>query len=671
GEPEPNLVAESEPATAAASYWLPNGYEIVPKFDQASMGRRLVKKEIAYKWSDKWHWGKVVAFLPKQANGLCYDVKYPLDPDDPEGRIPHGLAEQTYNTAVDAPPGSWHIVQRRTGRRKAAPAPGENSSKETSGAAATYAAGMAAAIASDLDPATYEEAMRSSDAVQWRKALESEYLSLQEHGTFEICELPAERKALGCRWVLKKKRNTDGSVARFKARLVAQGFNQQEGVDYVPEELSAPVASMDEVRTALAVGTYFDWEIEQMDIDTAYLNAPVSEEIYMRPPKGFEVSGPDGKPMVWRLRRSLYGLRQSAFNWNYTISNFFKELGFAANPTSPCVFTRRLNTGIVIIILYVDDLLLIGDKKTELDQLKLDIGQRFKAKDLGSVHHLLGMRVTRNRSEGTLKIDQERYICDMLKRFNMDSCNASYLPADTHTTLTKDGIVSTLSRGTEPTAEKTAVRPYQSLVGSLMYAAYVTRLDVANAVRVLARFMQGPTEQHWLAAKRVLRYLAGTRGLGIEFRRGNGGPLRLVGYCDANLAGDLDNGRSTTGVIFMAAGGVVSYASRLQKSVARSTMEAEYMALFEAGQTAVLLRNLLEKLGAAQLEATPLHEDNEACMLMANSAGHTRRSRHIAIRYHYTRELIEDNVIQLVSTATHGQLADGLTKNLPRERLTE
>ncbi|CAM9144943.1 unnamed protein product, partial [Phaeothamnion confervicola] len=138
-----------------------------------------------------------------------------------------------------------------------------------------------------------------------------EYLSLQEHGTFEICELPAERRALGCRWVLKKKRNTDGSVVRFKARLVAQGFNQQEGVDYVQEELSAPVASMDEVRTALAVGIYFDWEIEQMDIDTAYLNAPVSEEIYMRPPKGFEVSGPDGKPMVWRLRRSLYGLRQS------------------------------------------------------------------------------------------------------------------------------------------------------------------------------------------------------------------------------------------------------------------------------------------------------------------------------------------------------------------------
>jgi hypothetical protein len=288
-------------------------------------------------------------------------------------------------------------------------------------------------------------------------------------------------------------------------------------------------------------------------------------------------------------------------------------------------------------------------------------------KDLGEVSQLLGMQVTRDRHTGTLKIDQTKYINDMLDRFGLTDCNSTRIPADPGETLSKEDNAQT-----ETEKAEMAVKPYRSLVGSLMYAAWVTKPDVANPVRVLSRYMQEPGERHWLAAKRCLHYLAGTKSIGITYYRSEESEDReLKGYSDANWAGDLDNARSTTGVAFILARGVESYSSKLQTTVARSSMEREYMAVFEAAQTAEALRNLLQHLGEQQGSPTPIHVDNTACQLIANPHSYTKRSRHIHVKFHYTREAIEREIITLIRVSSESQLADGLTKNLPAPRFTQ
>jgi len=245
----------------------------------------------------------------------------------------------------------------------------------------------------------------------------------------------------------------------------------------------------------------------------------------------------------------------------------------------------------------------------------------------------------------------------------MESCHATTTPATPGEILTKEDCAAE-GQQLDPTTH-----PYRSVVGSLMYAGHVTRPDISNAVRILARYLESPGEKHWAAAKKCIRYLAGTV---ITYRRGNVGEFpNLQGYSDANWAGDLDNARSTTGVVFMFAGGAISFTSRLQQTVARSSMESEYMALYEAAQTAQQLRQLLTHLGVEQPSATEIYEDNEACATIANPKSYTRRSRHIDVRFHFTREAVENGIIAISMVSTDDQLADLLTKNLPAPRLSK
>jgi hypothetical protein len=252
----------------------------------------------------------------------------------------------------------------------------------------------------------------------------------------------------------------------------------------------------------------------------------------------------------------------------------------------------------------------------------------------------------------------------MLDRFNMLDCNATKLPATADQQLTKADCPTTDEGKLEM-----ASKPYRSLVGCLSYISYVTRLDVSNAVRALSSFSNNPGEPHGTAAKRCLRYLSGYPELGIVYKsaaRLGGAPLELVGYCDASWGDHPDSARSTTGFVFVLAGGPVAYASRLQKSTARSTMEAEYMALFEGAETCEQLRDLLKHVGEQQRGPTALYEDNAASIAIANANGcPSKAARHIKIRYHYVRELVQDRIISEL------QLADGLTKNLPQARLEE
>ena len=481
--------------------------------------------------------------------------------------------------------------------------------------------------------------------------------------------------------MFKTKLDQQGRVARYKARLVAQGFSQVPGRDFL--ETYAPVARPSSIRTMMAMATEQDWHLDQMDVDTAYLYAPVEEEIYMRQPVGKEQLGPNGEQLVCRLKKSLYGLKQSGRNWNQVIGSWLTEYGLTASDADPCVYTQHSGSSSasgstrpyinLVVALYVDDLLITGQDRGEVDRFKNAISQAFKMKDLGAVSFLLGMEVVRDRAVRTLQIKRTAYVKQVLQRFGMDGCKPVSTPAESaQSKSAQHGASEGVSQ--EPSKQRAGGQDteYMALVGSTLYAATMTRPDISFAVQSLSRHLQKPGPEHWAAGKRVLRYLQGTAELGITYSGGSSGAvtgIQLVGYCDADWGGDSDSRRSTTAYVFQVSGGSVSWASKLQHTVALSSAEAEYMAASAAVQEAVYLRQLLFDLGQPQHMATVLFEDNQGCIAMAANPVLHKRSKHIDIRYHFVRERVASGEIELRYIPTQQQQADLLTKALSKERV--
>lgn len=512
--------------------------------------------------------------------------------------------------------------------------------------------GLAFAAASTLsdDPSSYEEALRSPDAEMWKTAMKEEYDALVKTGTWELCELPAGANAIGSRWVFKTKRDEAGRIARYKARFVAQGFSQLANVDYF--DTYAPVAKLSSVRVILALAAPRDWELDNMDVDTAFLQSPVKEVIYVKQPKGYERKGPEGRELVCRVLKSLYGLKQAPRNWNKVINDWLVSYGFRPSKADPCVYVLVSHGGdILVVVLYVDDLIIAGSNRSMVDAFKKAISQRFSMKDLGALKWILGMEVRRNRQLREIELSQTAYFDKVLERFGMTDCHPVGTPAEGHLTRDPDGALD---------------REYMCAVGCLLYAVMTTRPDMAFAVQRLGRHVQASGDDHWRAVKRALRYLKGTRTLGLKYINSMGA---LLCFCDADYGEDLDTRRSTTAYVFMLSGGAVSWASRLQPTVALSSTEAEYMATSSAVQEAVYMRRLFFDLGFEQVEPTKVHQDNQGCIALSNNPIYHKRTKHIDVRFHYIREKVESHEVELVHVPTERQLADLLTKPLPRVRL--
>ncbi len=451
---------------------------------------------------------------------------------------------------------------------------------------------------------------------------------------------------VGCRWVFRKKRDASGKVVRYKARVVAKGYAQREGVDYF--ETYAPVARYDTLRTLIANATQKGRVIHQLDVETAFLNGKLEEEVYMEQPQGFVEPGKEG--LVCRLKRSIYGLKQSPRCWNLTLVQHMKKKGFRQSDADPCVFYK----GDSVFAVYVDDCVLIAPTMAEMVELKKSLSEGFKIKDLGPLHHLLGIRVVQGKDFTTL--DQEVYIGDMLKEYGQENANPVATPADCNVHLeTDDGFSQPVDR-----------KAYQSLVGSLLYAAIATRPDIAHAVSTVCKFSSAPTEAHLTAARRILRYLKGTAGLRLRYQRS--GSREVVGYSDADWASSVDDRRSTSGVLYMLAGGAITWVSKRQPTVALSTAEAEYTALCAASQEAVWLRRLMGELGFDPAASTDIYGDNQGALAIArNPVGH-KRVKHFDIKLHFVREQLERKVINLHYLSTKELPADILTKAVPRDQ---
>jgi hypothetical protein len=395
-----------------------------------------------------------------------------------------------------------------------------------------------------------------------------------------------------------------------------------------------------------------------MDVKTTFLHGDLDVEIYMQQPEGFVEKGKEG--LVCKLLKSLYGLKQSPRAWYHKFHKFMLSQGYKRSEFDHCLYTKQAKDGSwLFLILYVDDMLIIAGKHLEeISALKSKMAKSFDMKDMGEASHILGMRIERDRSKKLIWLSQTDHIDKVLQHFNMDGGKASSVPLQSYVKLSKqDCPVSE-----EEKAEMEKI-PYASAVGSLMYAMIATRPDIAFAVGVVSRYMSNPGKKHWQAVKGVLRYLKATRNMRICY---GSQELSVKGYTDSDYAGDLDNRRSTSGYVFTMAGGAVSWRSRLQTCVTQSTTEAEYVAASEACKEAIWLGRLVTDLGVKE-DAPMLHCDSQSAIQLARNPVYHSKTKHVDVKYHFIREMLEDKQIQLVKVHTTENPADLLTKGLPPE----
>lgn len=361
---------------------------------------------------------------------------------------------------------------------------------------------------------------------------------------------------------------------------------------------------------------------------------------------------------VCLLKRSLYGLKQSPRQWNQRFDKFMLKNNYLRSEFDICVYYKELKNGeFVYLLLYVDDILIASKDKRHVDELKALLSSEFEMKDLGDAKKILGMEITRDRARGKLTLSQEGYILKVLGNYGMEQAKAVGTPLGAHFELRAATEIEIREQ-----AEAMRKIPYQSAVGSLMYSMICTRPDLAFAVGLVCRYMSNPIKMHWQAVKWILRYLKGSTKTRIVFR--NDGEFVVRGYCDADYAGDADRRRSTTGMVFTIGGNPVSWKSSLQKVVALSSTESEYIALSETSREAVWLRGFMVELGFEQ-GAVKIYCDSQSAMALAKNAVCHERTKHIQTKYHFVRDLITDGWVQVVKIATEYNPADIFTKVLP------
>ena len=502
-------------------------------------------------------------------------------------------------------------------------------------------------------PSSFKEARSSPEKDKWNQAMDGEMESLKTNQVWKLTTLPPGKKAVGSKWVYKVKTGGDGAIERYKARLVAQGFNQQQGADY--DETFCPVVRMESFRALVALSTQHNLKLHHVDVSTAFLNGVLEEEVYMRQPEGY--TNPEEEHLVCKLSKSIYGLKQSPRCWNTALHTHLVKMNFQQLHSNPCIYKSKTEGDKFFIGVYVDDIVLAGENETRIQEVKQMLASKFDIMDLGKLTYFLGMSVVQDQEELTTWIAQPAYIKKLLEKQEMGDSKPVGTPVDPGSHLLK---------ATED-EEAMDQQLYQSLVGSLMYLSVCTRPDIAYAVSTLARFSNKPNRSHWTAAKRVLRYLRGTDDYGIAFTKSDSG--ECMGYSNADWAGDQEDRRSTSGYLFLMTGGPVSWKSRKQESVALSTAEAEYIALSSAAQETVWLRRLITELGSELEGPTTLMEDNQSAIAMAKNPQFHGRAKHIDIRHHFIREKVNGGDIKLIYCPTGDMIADMLTKGLNRHQL--
>ena len=490
-------------------------------------------------------------------------------------------------------------------------------------------------------PQTVAEALARPDAAAWQRALDDEIASFQEHQVMTGLDQKPNAALLDLRVVFDIKQ--DG---RYKARIVAKGFKQREGINY--DETYSPTVNMTTVRTLMALATYQHYHVHQVDVKTAFLHAPLDEDIYIRVPRGLE-AGLGGCEYA-KLNKAVYGLKQASRAWYLELDKYLRDIMQCRRlRQDECVYVYKEDTDIVWALAYVDDILLVGSTERIINNFKRKLKGKFETKDFGQIKNFLNMEFT--ISQDSITIKQTAFIESILKEFNMDSCKPMTTPWTTGVKL-------------ERVTKTEGDFPYRQLMGKLNYLATHTRPDIAATVSLLSAHNQCFDETHWQAAKRLLRYLKGTKDLGIRFEDTQ--ELQLAVYTDASFAQEHDK-KSREGCAIFLCNGPLYWRSKRQTTTATSTAEAEYMAAHSGAAKGVVLRELINELLILP-ELKPLvYCDNQPAIANVINGNAQRGQHHTLIKFYALREMYERNQVDIVYCPTDDMTADVLTKPLPRD----
>lgn len=497
---------------------------------------------------------------------------------------------------------------------------------------------------SDFEPKTFLQAKNNPN---WQHAMQLEFDALIANGTWDLVPRPPASNIVGCKWVFRIKKKPDGSIDRYKARLVAKGYSQEEGVDYF--DTFSPVIKQTTIRVVLSIAVTRNWPLRQVDINNAFLNGDLAEIVYMEQAPGF--ISPDRPSHVCRLKKALYGLKQAPRAWFQKLNQALLRHGFRQCISDSSLFIKHHGSDVVYVLVYVDDLIISGSNSSFIDEFVKYLNSVFSLKDLGALNFFLGIEV--HRTDSGLLLSQRKYILDLLDRSKMMGAKSIASPAVPGSRLISGG---------DPFLD---VYLYRSIVGALQYAT-ITRPEISYSVNRVCQFMHKPSDHHWAAVKRILRYLKGSLNTGLFFRPAR--DSRLVCFTDAGWASDPEDCRSQHGFSIYFGGNLVSWSSRKQNVVARSSTEAEYRAIAFASAELIWLQQLLTEMAASSPGPPILFCDNlSATFLTANPVFH-QRSKHIKIDYHFVREQVQagDLIVRHVNSAD--QIADIFTKAVGTSR---
>lgn len=498
----------------------------------------------------------------------------------------------------------------------------------------------------NLEPSTVTQALKIP---HWRKACSEEFDALLKNGTWTLVPRDTTINLVGCKWLFRIKRNPNGTIARYKARLVAKGYTQTPGVDF--KETFAPVVKPQTIKVVITLALTYGWSMHQLDVNNAFLQGNLTEDVFMEQPPGFIHS--EFPNHVCKLKKAIYGLRQAPRAWHDALKSFVLSYGFTTSLSDSSLFTYNKDGVQAFLLVYVDDIIVTGSQTQFLNIFINELSTRFSIKNLGFPHYFLGVELVPTK-DGIL-LSQHGHIRELLLKFKMAEAKPVATPLCTSTPLKLlDGSAAV------------DAKQFRSIIGGLQYLT-ITRPDLSFAVNKLSQFMHQPTELHLQQLKRILRYLKLTINHGLSLKKPQ--HMQLHAFSDADWAGNLDDRTSTSAYIIYLGGNPISWLSKRQRTVARSSTEAEYRSVAQAAAEVMWLINLLGELGIKPQTPTLFCDNIGATYLCSNPVFHSRM-KHIALDFHYVRQLVQMGKLKVSHISTKDQLADILTKPLPRPRFT-
>ena len=500
------------------------------------------------------------------------------------------------------------------------------------------------------EPLNYKQMLLKEDKDLWLKAMEEEIECMNDSDVWTLVEREKSMKVLSNRWVYKIKKDPITGDNIYRARLVAKGYNQLFGEDY--ENTFAPVVKQITFRILLNISGTKNYFVKHFDIKTAFLNGELEEVVYMQQPEGFR----NNDNLVCKLSKSIYGLKQAARCWNIKLTQILRENDFEESLADNCLFIKKSNNIIVYVLIYVDDIVVSSNDEVEIQKFYKILSNHFSVKNLGNISNYLGIEVNRDE-DGIFYICQKEYITTLLNRFSLNDSKISNIPMDTG--YYRNDLKS-----------KTVLEDnnlYRKAIGSLLYLCLNSRPDITSSVIILSRKNEKPLKSDWNEVKRIFKYLKGT--INDRLMLGSGGfESELVGYSDADWAGDCTDRKSTSGYVIQLSGSTIDWKTQKQNSVSLSSCESEYIALTELCTQLKWIVQLLKDMGVV-LRNISVYEDNQSTLKLLDSEKIQTRSKHIDVRYNFVKEIKRLGEMNFYYCDTQNMPADLLTKPLSGEKI--